>query len=81
MSLSQERALQGNLFFTKDGWIKTALELNWKRIFFICLGLGLFSIIYWCPPWPDAIDPMGEHFVLSKEAKGALALFALIWFW
>lgn len=81
MSQSQERALQGNLFFTKDGWIKTALELNWKRIFFICLGLGLFSIIYWCPPWPDAIDPMGEHFVLSKEAKGALALFALAVTW
>lgn len=81
MSQSQERALQGNLFFTKDGWIKTALELNWKRIFFICLGLGLFSIIYWCPPWPDAIDPMGEHFVLSKEAKGALALFALAATW
>jgi sodium-dependent dicarboxylate transporter 2/3/5 len=81
MSQSQERALQGNLLFTKDGWIKTALELNWKRIFFICLGLGLFSIIYWCPPWPDAIDPMGEHFVLSKEAKGALALFALAATW
>jgi sodium-dependent dicarboxylate transporter 2/3/5 len=52
-----------------------------RRIFFMCLGLGLFAIIYWCPPWPDAIDPLGKHFELSREAKGALAVFALAATW
>ncbi|MEW6521425.1 MAG: SLC13 family permease [Thermodesulfobacteriota bacterium] len=54
---------------------------NWKRVFFIVLGVALFFIIYYCPPWPDAIDPQGNHFVLSKEGKGALAVFALAATW
>ena len=52
-----------------------------KRLFFMLLGIGLFAFVYWCPPWPDAIDPLGEHFVLSKEAKGALAIFVLAATW
>lgn len=52
-----------------------------RRPFFMLLGIGLFALIYWCPPLPDAIDPLGEHFALSKEAKGALALFALAATW
>jgi sodium-dependent dicarboxylate transporter 2/3/5 len=31
--------------------------------------------------WPDAVDPMGEHFVLTKEGKGALAVFLLAGTW
>ena len=54
---------------------------DWKRLFFILLGVGFFSVIYWCPPLPDAIDPLGEHFVLSKQAKGALAVFSLAATW
>jgi sodium-dependent dicarboxylate transporter 2/3/5 len=54
---------------------------DWKRVFFIVLGVALFFIIYYCPPWPDAIDPQGNHFVLSKEGKGALAVFALAATW
>ena len=45
--------------------------IDWKRVAFIITGLALFALIYYCPAWPDAIDPKGEHFVLSKEAKGA----------
>jgi sodium-dependent dicarboxylate transporter 2/3/5 len=45
------------------------------------LGVVLFAIIYLSPPWPDAVDPMGEHYVLTKEAKGALAVFALAGIW
>jgi sodium-dependent dicarboxylate transporter 2/3/5 len=56
-------------------------RMDWKRIFFIMLGLGLFTIVYYSPPWPDAVDPMGEHFPLSKEAKGALAVFLLAGIW
>ncbi|MDD4732252.1 MAG: SLC13 family permease [Desulfovibrio sp.] len=50
-------------------------SFNWKRLFFLLLGPALFALVYYCPPWPDAIDPDGAHFVLSKEGKGALAVF------
>jgi sodium-dependent dicarboxylate transporter 2/3/5 len=56
-------------------------RMNWKRISFVMLGLVLFTIVYYSPPWPDAIDPMGAHFPLSKEAKGALAVFLLAGTW
>ena len=44
-------------------------------------GIILFAIVYYAPPWPDAVDPMGKHFVLSTEAKGALAVFLLAGTW
>lgn len=56
-------------------------RIDWKRLFFLGLGVALFFIIYYCPPWPDAIDPQGKHFVLTKEGKGALAVFALAATW
>ncbi len=56
-------------------------SLDLKRIFFMCMGLGLFALIYWCPPLPDAVDPLGKHFELTREAKGALAIFALAATW
>jgi sodium-dependent dicarboxylate transporter 2/3/5 len=55
--------------------------IDYKRFFFMFLGIALFSIIYWSPPWPDAIDPLGANFVLSVEAKGAIAVFALAATW
>ena len=54
---------------------------NWKKNIFLCLGITLFTLLYMSPPLPDAIDPMGQHFVLSKEAKGALAIFLLASTW
>jgi sodium-dependent dicarboxylate transporter 2/3/5 len=54
---------------------------DWKRVFFLFLGVVLFSIIYYAPPWPDAVAPMGKHFTLSVQGKGALALFALAATW
>jgi solute carrier family 13 (sodium-dependent dicarboxylate transporter), member 2/3/5 len=54
---------------------------DWKRLFFMFTGIGLFCLVYYCPPWPDAIDPMGEHFVLNQQAKGALAVFLLAATW
>ena len=53
------------------------MNIDWKRILFLLIGLTLFFVVNFSPPWPDAIDPMGKHFVLSKEAKGALAVFLL----
>ncbi|MBC8439850.1 MAG: SLC13/DASS family transporter [Deltaproteobacteria bacterium] len=52
-------------------------NVDWKRILFLLIGLILFFVVNFAPPWPDAIDPSGKHFVLSKEAKGALAVFLL----
>lgn len=49
--------------------------INLSRIIFMSIGVLLFALIYFSPPWPDAIDPLGEHFPLSREGKGALALF------
>ena len=54
---------------------------NWKRLIFMFTGIGLFAFVNYCPPWPDAIDPMGEHFVLSPQGKGALAVFLLAATW
>ncbi|MDK9707212.1 MAG: SLC13 family permease [Desulforhopalus sp.] len=54
---------------------------DWKRVFFLVLGVVLFCVIYYSPAWPDAVDPMGKHFNLSVEGKGALAVFALAATW
>ncbi len=53
------------------------IAFDWKRWLFIGIGLALFFVVYYSPPWPDAVDPNGKHFVLSQPAKGALALFLL----
>ncbi|MEN3039496.1 MAG: SLC13 family permease, partial [Candidatus Kryptonium sp.] len=44
-------------------------------------GLGLFLAIYFSPPWSPAVDPAGNVFPLSKEGKGAIALFMLAGIW
>ena len=54
---------------------------DWKRIFFILLGIGVFTGIYFSPPWAAAIDPLGVSFELSRQAKGALAVFGLAAVW
>jgi len=56
-------------------------KINWTKIIFLLVGVFLFIIVYTSSSWPDAIDPMGEHFPLSKEAKGALAVFLLAGTW
>jgi len=54
---------------------------DWKRFMYLMVGVLLFVLVYWAPPWPDAVDPKGEHFVLTREAKGALAVFLLAGTW
>jgi len=63
------------------GAVAEGTPINWKRIIFLFLGIFLFVAIYYSPPWPDAVDPMGKHFPLSREAKGALAVFMLAGTW
>ena len=61
--------------------VSSELKSELKRIFFLLLGIALFAIVYYAPPLPDAVDPMGQHFTLSKEGKGALAVFLLAGTW
>ncbi len=56
-------------------------KINWTKIIFLFVGIFLFAVVYSSSQWPDAVDPMGKHFELSKEAKGALAVFLLAGTW
>ncbi|MFH1216895.1 MAG: SLC13 family permease [Pseudomonadota bacterium] len=54
---------------------------DWKRMLFLLTGIVLFAVVYYSPMWPDAVDPKGEHFILTKEGKGALAVFLIAGIW
>ncbi len=56
-------------------------KIDWTRIFYIFLGFGLFLIVYVSPSWPDAVDPTGKQFVLTREGKAAVGLFLLAATW
>ncbi len=69
-----------------DGKVRTAEEgrpegFDRKRAFFIFLGLGLFTLVYFLPSPPDAVDPLGESFSLSREGRLAMGLFFLAATW
>ena len=55
--------------------------LDWKKMLFLAIGVVLFVVVYYSPLWPDAVDPDGKHFLLTKEGKGALAVFLLAGTW
>jgi len=55
--------------------------IQWRRLIFMLVGVTLFALVYYSPPWPDAVDPLGKHFSLSREGKGALAVFLLAGTW
>ena len=50
-------------------------KIDIKRLIFMSIGIVLFCVVYLAPGFPDAVDPAGKHFELSREAKGALAIF------
>jgi len=56
-------------------------KIDWKRILIILIGLAIFLVIFYCPSWPDAVDPQGKHFPLPKEGKAAIGLFLMIGTW
>ena len=58
-----------------------AAGLGWKKYLFMAIGIILFVVVFYSPPWPDAIDPEGKAFVLSIEGKGSLAVFLLAATW
>jgi sodium-dependent dicarboxylate transporter 2/3/5 len=61
--------------------LEQQVAFNWRKFLFLSIGILLFAVVYLSPAWPDAVDPMGEHFPLSREAKGALAVFLLAGTW
>ena len=56
-------------------------DIDWKRIIILLVGVGLFFLVNFSPPWPDAVDPSGKHFALSPQGKGAIAVFLLGGLW
>ncbi len=56
-------------------------SFNWKKHMFLAIGAVLFLAVFYSPLWPDAVDPNGKHFALSKEGKGAIAVFLLAGTW
>ncbi len=60
---------------------RIAAPIEWPRLLAVFAGVGLFLLVYFSPAWPDAVDPAGKHFVLSREGKGALAVFLLAGVW
>jgi len=56
-------------------------KVNWSKLIWLFVGMGLFALVYYSPMWPDAVDPMGKHFALSSQGKGAIALFLLAGTW
>jgi sodium-dependent dicarboxylate transporter 2/3/5 len=61
--------------------IAVTRNIDWKKLGFLFMGVALFAVVNWSPIWPDAVDPMGKHFPLSREAKGAIAVFLLAGTW
>ncbi len=56
-------------------------KIDWKRLIFIFLGIGLFTAVYLAPPFGTAEDPSGKEFVLTREGQAALGLFLLAAVW
>ena len=57
------------------------LAFDWKRIFFIVLGLALFFTFYFMGDLPDAVDPSGKHFPLPAQGRMSLGLFLMAAVW
>jgi sodium-dependent dicarboxylate transporter 2/3/5 len=55
--------------------------IDWKRIVFILLGLGIFFLFYLLPGLPDAVDPGGKVFKLPWAGKMAIGLFLMAGIW
>jgi len=57
------------------------IKENRRKLLFLAIGILLFIVVYYTPPWADAVDPAGKSFVLTREGKGALAVFLLAGTW
>ncbi|MFZ7126539.1 MAG: SLC13 family permease [Desulfobacterales bacterium] len=64
-----------------DATLFAEKSFDWKKYLFMAIGVLLFCLVYYSPPWPDAVDPLGKGFALSREGKGAIAVFLLAGTW
>ncbi len=60
---------------------KTVKHIDGRKLFFTFVGIALFVIVYFSGGWPNAVDPDGVEFELTREGRGALALFLLTATW
>ena len=56
-------------------------RFNAMRVLMMLLGILGFFIWAAMPELPDAVDPLGQHFELSRQARLALGLFVLAAIW
>ncbi|MFO7726788.1 MAG: SLC13 family permease [Desulfonatronovibrio sp.] len=56
-------------------------KINMTKMAFLIMGFAVFLVVYYSPPWPDALDPMGESFSLSPQGKAAVGLFLMAGIW
>lgn len=63
------------------GPVRAAPGPDWRRVFYLLLGVALFAAVHLAPPLPAATDPEGQAFLLSPQGKTALALFLLAATW
>ena len=72
---SADRPPDGIHLVGKTKWV------DGRKYFWMSVGVALFCVVYFCPPFPDAVDPQEQRFTLSHEGKAALALFLLTATW
>ena len=66
----------------KDVYLATSpRRYDWLRIAVIALGLAVFALLCLLPRPPDAIDPQGHRFALTREGQASLALFVFAALW
>ena len=56
-------------------------RIDWRRLTFMFLGLGLFFLAYLSPTFPAAVDPQGQVFNLAPQGQAAIGLFLLAATW
>lgn len=61
--------------------LEAATAFDRKKWVALLGGLALFLLVYFAPPWRDAVDPSGKHFALSAEGKAAIGLFLMAGVW
>jgi solute carrier family 13 (sodium-dependent dicarboxylate transporter), member 2/3/5 len=56
-------------------------ERDWVRLAAIAAGLAVLALSWLLPHLPDAVDPEGRRFALTREAQTALGLFVFAALW
>ena len=56
-------------------------RFDWGRVAIVALGLGVLALFCLLPHLPDAVDPQGRRFALTREGQVALGLFLFASLW